>query len=119
MKEIIKEYIRLTKNIKIARRNMIDAKAGITVMQKEINLNLPKPEVKSCINQYNCVIAGNSAEFTPFVTFCDLFSMKEICANRKCPLAVKNTEYIVAQQRYENERKLRHEFVKQCLTIST
>lgn len=111
----IKEYSRLSRNVRIARRNSRNARKNITVNLEAINLNEPEQQHGTCICHYDCVIAGNSAVFTPYETYCELFQKTEFCGNRKCPKFALNVEYVAARDRYDNEVKLRREFRKNLL----
>lgn len=111
-----KEYRILSKDVREKRNAMRTARAKITSYNQECFLDAPGSyDISACINKfehvYGICMDPHAYEDGEFTKFCPLFG-SEPCMNRTCNMFQKNSDYIVACERYKSAVAKRREFVK-------
>ena len=106
----VKGYSDLNKQVKIMRANKEKAEDKITTKHSQLNLNMEKPVIKSCINLYNSVIDENGPVFMLYFVYCDLFKPGEVCVNRKCPMFADQMDYVAACEKVMQARAARKQY---------
>ena len=113
---ILKEYHRLSVNVRATRRALVVAEQKITAYNNEYHLGFGGKGECACINRFNKVVidAPDTAQVDDggFTEECELFDTVSFCENVKCPMYGNHLEYITALDHYNVARTTRRAFVR-------
>ena len=103
----------LNENVRIARREAIDARANIVSVEPKVNLGLDADSAPACIQVYKkTVVADNELDDLSVFT-CENFHENKVCENTQCPRFQDNKKYIAAAEKEKTAIQVKREFSKE------
>ena len=117
----LKEYVRLHKQVRDARRTLNSAEQKITALNNDYFLSYVCNGRHACINKFKRVIVDapktQYVDDTGFVQTCASFSKNSVCVHRKCEMFADNVSFVAARESYNMLRQKRRDLRKQIFGI--